>query len=554
MTSSGRQPREEPRRGTGLRMAALAHPLLFAAFPVVALLGANIEMTHPSEAVRPVLAVGGAAMLSMLGLRVLLGGDWMKAALGTTLVFVTGYAAGQVRLLFSPMGAAPTGPGSEIAAFVAWLGLAVVSLILLHRSTRLPSASHTILAVVAAAALAQPTARIVAHELQANRPWLLPVAASDPFSRRPQAEPGAPLPDIYYIILDGYGRSDVLHDLYGLDETSFLRGLEADGFYIASNSRSNYAQTSLSFASALNMRYLDDLADIAGDDISQREVARLIRFNEATEILKGLGYSVTAFATGYRRAELASADTFFVAKPGGMSPFEALLLESSALWGLRSLLDAGGGSLPYPGYSSYRDRIEANVQELWRTPAQPGPKFVFAHLLLPHPPFVFGAGGEPRQPDLPFRAADGDQFIGSDRDYVDGYRQQVAFAHHVVEVFLDRLTAAGGDSSIVIIQGDHGPGLRLDWSDPQATDTRERLSILNAIRAPGVDPGVWHAALTPVNTFRLLFDEMFGAAFPRLPDRSFFSSWRSPYDFIEYEPDDGSAAIPSKRPSQEASR
>ena len=535
MTASQHPPADQERDRAKPRLAILAHPFLLAVFPVVALLGANIEMTRPSEAVRPILAVAGAAMLLILGLLALMRGDWGKAALGTTLVFLTGYAVGQVRLLLSPMDAAARGPGSEMAALLGWLGLVVISLILLYRSTVLPSPYHTILVVVAVAALAQPTGRIVAHELQANRPWALPSATSALLDHRPQAKPGTPLPDIYYIILDGYGRSDVLHDIYGLDEAVFLRELEADGFYIASEGHSNYAQTSLSFASALNMSYLDDLADVAGDDISQREVARLIRFNEVTEVLKGLGYSVTAFATGYRRAELASADTFFVAKPGGMSPFEALLLESSALWGLRRLLDAAGWRLPYPGYDSYRDRIEANVQELWRTPEQPGPKFVFAHLLLPHPPFVFGPAGEPRQPDLPFRAADGDQFIGSESDYVEGYRQQVAFAHHVVEVFLDRLAAAGGDSSIVIIQGDHGPGLGLDWNDPQATDVRERLSILNAIRAPGVEPALWQATLTPVNTFRLLFDELFGADYPRLPDRSFFSSWRAPYEFLPFE-------------------
>ena len=538
MTGSRPSAHGPERRGAKPQLTILAHPVLFAALPVVALLGANIEMIHPSQAVRPALAVAGAAVLLMLGLRWLMGGDWSKAALGSTLVFVTCYALGQIRLVLSP-GTLPAGAGSEIAAFLGWIGLVCVSLALLHRSVRLPSATHTILAVVAVAALAQPAARIVSHELQADRPWRLPSSAAELVPYRPQAKPGTPLPDIYYIILDGYGRSDVLHDIYGLDEVPFLSDLEAQGFYVVSDGHSNYGQTSLSFASALNMSYLDELADIAGDDISQREVARLIRFNEVADVLKGLGYSVTAFSTGYRRAELANADTFFVANPPGTSPFEALLLESSSLWGLRSLLDAGGWSLPYPGYGAYRDRIEANVQELWRTPSQPGPKFVFAHLLLPHPPFVFGAGGEPRQPDLPFRAADGDQFIGSESDYVRGYRQQVAFAHHVVEVFLERLAAAGGDSSIVIIQGDHGPGLHLDWNDPQATDTRERLSILNAVRAPGVNPEIWRSTLTPVNSFRLLFDELFGAEYARLPDRSYFSSWRAPYSFIPVEGEGG---------------
>jgi hypothetical protein len=124
--------------------------------------------------------------------------------------------------------------------------------------------------------LAQPAYRIFVHERQASQPWTLPGTAAELAAGRPQAlQPG--LPDIYYIILDGYGRSDVLRDLYGLDEGPFLRALQEDGFYVADKSRSNYGQTSLSFASALNMSYLAGLGELAKDDLSQRQVARLIR-------------------------------------------------------------------------------------------------------------------------------------------------------------------------------------------------------------------------------------------------------------------------------------
>lgn len=537
MTASPSRARDQT-PSSSLKGPALAHPILFAVFPVVTLLGSNIEMTRPAEAVRPALVAAGVAALLVFGAR-LLWGNWGKAALASTLIVVAAYAIGQLRLQLAPPTTAPDGSGAEIAAFAVWVGVVGVGTLLLARSARLPVSLHAVLTVVAAAAIAQPMWVILSHEVQANQPWTLPGAASELAPYWPQPATGTPLPDIYYIVLDGYGRSDVLKELYGLDDTDFLHDLEARGFYIADQSRSNYGQTSLSFASALNMSYLNALTEIAGDDISQRQVARLIRFNEVSQVLEGLGYSVTAFSTGYRRAELAEADTFLVAHPAGVTPFEALLLESNAVWGLHALFDAAGRPLGYPGYDVYRQRIDANIQQLWEAPSRPGPQFVFAHLLLPHPPFVFDADGGPRRPDLPFRSADGDQFIGTADDYVQGYREQVLFAQRVVAVFLDRLAEAGGDSAVVILQGDHGPGLRLDWGDAEQTDTWERTSILNAYRAPGVPTRAWGSAITPVNTFRVLFNELFGASYPRLPDRSYFSSWRAPYSFIPVEGEGG---------------
>jgi hypothetical protein len=66
-------------------------------------------------------------------------------------------------------------------------------------------------------------------------------------------------PDVYYIILDGYGRQDVLQREYGFDNTEFIHALRARGFYVADCSESNYAHTLYSLASSLNYDYLDTL-------------------------------------------------------------------------------------------------------------------------------------------------------------------------------------------------------------------------------------------------------------------------------------------------------
>lgn len=41
------------------------------------------------------------------------------------------------------------------------------------------------------------------------------------------------------------------------------------------------------------------------------------------------------------------------------------------------------------------------------------------------------------------------------------------------------------------------------------------------------------ASITPVNTFRLIFNLYFGARFELLNDRSYYSTYDNPYRFID---------------------
>ena len=63
------------------------------------------------------------------------------------------------------------------------------------------------------------------------------------------------LPDIYYIILDGYPRQDALLQYFDFDNQYFIDQLEEIGFSIPTCSQSNFAMTILSLSSSLNMNY-----------------------------------------------------------------------------------------------------------------------------------------------------------------------------------------------------------------------------------------------------------------------------------------------------------
>ncbi|MGB0911195.1 MAG: hypothetical protein ACPGYT_12600, partial [Nitrospirales bacterium] len=138
-------------------------------------------------------------------------------------------------------------------------------------------------------------------------------------------------PNIYYILLDGYGRGDVLKEMYDYDNAPFLQNLEKKGFYIARKSRSNYAQTVLSLSSSLNFQYLDELSKRIGKDSGNRSPLRtLIHENALMPFLKRQGYQTLAFSSGISFTEMRAADRYIV-PDGTLTEWESFFLMRTPL-------------------------------------------------------------------------------------------------------------------------------------------------------------------------------------------------------------------------------
>ena len=112
--------------------------------------------------------------------------------------------------------------------------------------------------------------------------------------------------------------------------------------------------------------------------------------------------------------------------------------------------------------------------------------------------------------------------------YRNAYRDQVAFINTKLIEMVDRIQQSHRQS-LIIIQADHGPRLGFG-SKPnpilkeEENNARhhEAYAILNAIRVPdGLQPE-FYSEMTPVNTFRLIFNELLGTQFQLEPDYSYF--------------------------------
>lgn len=319
-----------------------------------------------------------------------------------------------------------------------------------------------------------------------------------------------PSPDIYYIILDSYPRADVLQESYGYDNTSFIQSLEDLGFYVAECSQSNFAITGLSLTSSLNLEYLQNLSDAFRPDTG--EFVGLFKYldeNSVQESVTNLGYRTISFASGFPWVEWRDADVLLAPPEGPMTEFEALLLQST----YASILDNTRWVDYEEKYAErFRRRTWFVLESFEWLAAEPGPKFVFIHLIVPHPPYAFDEYGNP----VP----------ASQVNPETGFLDQVKFINTFILPGLRTLIEKSPTPPVILLQGDHGP--TLEGNIPA------QMKILNAYYLPEGQEHLY-PSISPVNSFRVVFNTYFGTSFPILEDVSYYSDRRLRYKFSVIE-------------------
>ena len=505
------------------------HPLLFSVYPILALLAANTGEVLPVDGLRVLL---GSLLLGSILVLV----SWLvlrrrdSAAMLASLAVLLILSYGRIYDGLKDVGVSGTTIVRHRFLLPAVALLLLVAYFALRRLK--PTSTTPYLNIVAISACALPTAVLLVGGAQRfassqNRSGETGCGLS------PQS--GHALPDVYLIIMDGYERDDILREMHKYDNSGFLAGLEADGFYVARGSMSNYRHTELSFSSLLNMEYIQSFPGVYSNGrYNQWEIIQRIKDNRVRRELECIGYKTVAVETETFWTEWDDADYFLRRRAGalgeiellgGASRTEAEFLQTTLARGYLDAVkstSAGAAQLLDPASES-RDLILYQFDELARIPRLPSPKLVFIHVLSPHPPFLFGPRGEP----VNIGEFDAGRAAGpTEAVQLKAYADQVAFLNTQLLKAVKAILAASEPEPIIIIQGDHG------WAD---RDHEDKLSILNAYHFPGYGRSVLYPTITPVNSFRLLFDTYFGGNLGRLDDTSFFSSEVDEYNFVEVE-------------------
>jgi hypothetical protein len=502
----------------------MVFPLLLAVYPILHLYEANIQQVPLSDTFVPLAIVLGVFGILLLALRVILR-DAVRAGflVGALVIFVLYYGHLYEAAVRIAMGLGLVG---YLSTFSTWhyfllpfwgilLGGAAFAIV--RKSSRLPGLVPYVNAV-AALLVIMP---VVSAGIQSYQASLSDTDES--YSDIDGIHPVAPepLPDIYYIILDGYGRNDMLLDYYGLDNSDFTDALTARGFYVATESRSNYPMTFLSLASSLNMEYLNDLNDEPVVPLSEGlHPFNMIRNNRVWYLLDTLGYTYVHISSGYTTTDYnASADINY--RYGLLSEFVELCLKTTVLNPVANGLFA----------ENARGRVLYSFDRLHEIPDMEEPTYTFAHLVVPHPPYVFDRNGNPLPPS---------GIEPPERD-LQGYTEQLLYVNSQTIALVDDILARSDVPPIIILQADHGTASTqqdwmtqdVAWIEPPEELARERMAILNAYYLPGDGASWLYPSITPVNTFRLVFNTYFGTDLGLLEDRSYFSTYGHPYEFVQ---------------------
>lgn len=333
-------------------------------------------------------------------------------------------------------------------------------------------------------------------------------------------------PDIYFLVFDAYARADVLRDVYGYDNFELLSFLRRKGFFVADFSRSNYISTPLSLASTLNFDFLQNLLGGEISTLADWWPARnLVRQNRVTRFLQERQYSIVAFSTPYYNVDLGKAD-IYLSEWWFLNDFDLGIVGMTPVpWLLRKL------GLPIL-HELHRARILDIRRRMPEVVGLPGPKFVYAHIQSPHPPFVFGPHGEPVNPKRVYGWKDPPR-----QEYIDGYRGQVQFVDRMMRDVIADILETSASAPIIVIQSDHGPAVGPWVAEPTNESLLiKRFGILNALYLPDGGQSAFYKSISSVNTFRAIFNHYFDTNYEFLPDRSFFSTIEKPYEFVSIDP------------------
>jgi len=319
------------------------------------------------------------------------------------------------------------------------------------------------------------------------------------------------LPDIYHIILDGYASEKFISQNCDWNVSWFTKRLKEKGFLVAEKSFSNYANTYSSFSSFLNVSHHGSIPVDVADGLFIYKIQK----NNLLHFLSSLGYKYIHI----------SGDSLATCLPfeGGKQSFYIKNYFKNSWYRLTrtcGFLSCVLGCWSLCNYVWLDYEFKRHAQSIFRCFHQlneainiTGPKYVFAHIMAPHDPYVFDKDGK---------------FIGVEEEGHE-YSGQVEFISKKTDEILNQILDNSGKKPIVILHGDHGISCGQMFIRESINNIvglpgqiRQTFPILNAYYLPEkLDKEIIYDSISPVNSFRVILNKYFGANFKLLKDSSF---------------------------------
>jgi hypothetical protein len=504
------------------------HTIALAIFPILSLLATNISEVDDKVAIRPLfIAVAGAILLLVMVSLVIK--NIQKAAIIVSLVVVFFFSYGHLYQIVKNAVIFGVTVGRHRYLVPILIIILLISMwFVIKRQYRVGDVTQ-VMNVVSIALLIYPSFQIIRFNLR-TQSGIEKLVELPSTVQRLQVPDSGDLPDIYYIVLDTYTREDALRRDFGFDNSPFLNELRDMGFYVGDCSRSNYSYTQPSITSALNMNYLPDLQQMLEElGLDKDDIWALLKQSLVRRLLEEIGYKTVAFETGYEWSRIRDADIYLAVDKDPITiqrldPFESMLTNTTLLVIFSHLQIQDQyeqtqnieervriDNFPYAGYAERQLFILDKIPEISELEE---PTFAIVHLLIPHVPYVFDPNGEIWS-DPGFYSGERAEPI-NEWYWQKAYTSEIQFIdQRMTEIFKEILNNSK-IPPIIVMHGDHG--LRGE----------NRLQILNVYYLPDDAKAKLYRNISPVNSFRVIFDNYFGTDYGLLPDLSYYADEKNP--------------------------
>lgn len=505
---------------TGDRGYDLLYPSFLAAYPVVFVAGANPgEFLWPEFAAVVLLAllVGAAvhATTAMLMPRAPRATVALTAAAANAFLFCSLRVADQIDFL-SPRYTLPV---------MLLLCIAVMS------SARRSDARASIVsrgtAIFTAALVLGAAASLAAAHVRNDRDYAY--SATVRAVRAGLALPVAPLarrPDVFVVILDNLANTDVMRAVYGAERRPFQDSLRALGFTVPAVTRSNYCYTAQSVATLLNAQQVRGLGEDLGPNAQEREILYRLTADDAVgRWFRAAGYELfTQPSVGFPET-VSGANATGTFGPGGISRLRLVVARGNLLpfvlhlWIPGRIAERAMGEPP---------RAKARLIALSSLPsaaALPSPKFVIAHSLAAHPPYVY---------DSTCAVVSAPRTVNEEPA---AYRAAVACTERLVLSDVHAILRAARVPPIIILQADHGT----HYLQPPQHDSGALITAAQAHECTGafgaylIPGGALPDTVSVANVMRYVIRSL-GSSVAPVSDAAYYNTGQWPYRFVDVTP------------------
>lgn len=348
-------------------------------------------------------------------------------------------------------------------------------------------------------------------------------------------------PDIYLIILDEYASFKTIKKEWDFDNSKFSEFLEEKGFYVAKDSEWPYINTIWNMASLLNLEYLTRLTEkqdyldfyynregIIGsesfDVLSKMKLYNAIQMlnnNALTKYLKeqeykiivleGISQHYSSFKINNADISIAYQDVNNIDQYSFLTDaFNIELIRISIISSFNYLFKINPlSNVNYGGTKYVFNYLKTEALYL------DSPKFIYAHILCPHNPYIFDRKGN-YIPNYPQAGVDRvGSFVSSTNSVNEAYLEQYIYSTNEVKIIINSILENSPVRPIIILQSDHSPRPH----EVYLKDKMNAFSVLNAVYLPNGDYKNMYDSIAPINTLRVVLNKYFDKNYKLLEDR-----------------------------------